>query len=97
MRSNLHMSTVRAAHSERDVISARQQLRACVAGGHNVLAGLLDFLLERHPGSRLIGFRNGPKGILTKSCMDITEANMVSLLWPLFIYRDQAAQRARAA
>ena len=47
-----------------------------------MLAGLLDFLLERHPGSRLIGFKNGPKGILTKSCMDITEANMVRSAMP---------------
>ncbi|CAL8463411.1 g2945 [Coccomyxa elongata] len=42
-------------------------------GGHNVIGGLLDYLLERHPGSQLIGFKNGPGGILTKSFMDITE------------------------
>ena len=54
--------------------------QGCIlAGGHNVIAGLLDFLLERHPGSSLLGFRGGPKGVLTKSFMDITEANMVSL------------------
>lgn len=51
---------------------------AC-AGGHNVIGGLLDYLLERHPGSQLIGFKNGPGGILKKSFMDITEDIMVRL------------------
>lgn len=48
-----------------------------VAGGHNVIGGLLDYLLERRLGSQLIGFKNGPGGILTKSCMDITDTIMV--------------------
>ncbi|EIE27565.1 pyrophosphate-fructose 6-phosphate 1-phosphotransferase beta-subunit [Coccomyxa subellipsoidea C-169] len=43
------------------------------AGGHNVIGGLLDYLSERHPGSQLIGFKDGPGGILKKSRMDITE------------------------
>src|SRR5215472_13098930 len=30
------------------------------AGGHNVLSGLFDALQELHPGSRLVGFLNGP-------------------------------------
>ena len=36
------------------------------AGGHNVIIGLYRYLKHRHPGSVLIGFKNGPKGILTK-------------------------------
>jgi 6-phosphofructokinase len=47
------------------------------AGGHNVIGGLLDFLLERHPGSCLLGFKNGPSGILNKAYMEITEEVMV--------------------
>lgn len=33
-------------------------------GGHNVITGLLDALLKLHPESQLIGFLNGPKGII---------------------------------
>ena len=52
------------------------------AGGHNIIGGLLDYLLERHPGSQLIGFKDGPGGILTKSFMDITEDIMVRIFSP---------------
>lgn len=34
------------------------------AGGHNVIAGAFDSLLATSPGSSLIGFLNGPSGIL---------------------------------
>ena len=33
-------------------------------GGHNVIVGLYDALQQQHPGSELIGFLGGPKGIL---------------------------------
>lgn len=33
-------------------------------GGHNVIVGLYDALQRQHPGSELIGFLGGPKGIL---------------------------------
>ncbi|KAK9817886.1 hypothetical protein WJX72_003737 [[Myrmecia] bisecta] len=45
-------------------------------GGHNVIAGVLDFLQARHPGSRLFGFLNGPRGIINQSAMEITPEKM---------------------
>lgn len=33
-------------------------------GGHNVIAGIFDYLEERHPGSVLLGFKDGPKGVM---------------------------------
>lgn len=32
-------------------------------GGHNVIAGLFDFLQRHHPDSRLYGFKDGPAGL----------------------------------
>ena len=43
-----------------------------------MLAGVLDYLSERHPGSNLLGFKGGPGGILAKDYMEITQDNMVS-------------------
>ena len=43
-----------------------------------MLAGVLDYLSERHPGSTLLGFKGGPGGILAKDYMEITQDNMVS-------------------
>lgn len=43
-----------------------------------MLAGILDYLTERHPGSTLLGFKGGPGGILAKDYMEITQDNMVS-------------------
>ncbi len=45
-----------------------RHVRAAVAraGGHNVIAGLLDCLEQRYPGAQLLGFRDGPRGIVTK-------------------------------
>ena len=51
--------------------------KCCVTGGHNVIGGLLDFLLERHPGSSLLAFKNGPRGILAKDFTEVTEDLMV--------------------
>lgn len=56
------------------------------AGGHNVIGGLLDFLQERHPGSQLFGFLNGPGGIIRKSFMEITEDIMVGALMGMYRY-----------
>ena len=42
-----------------------------------MIGGLLDFLLERHPGSSLLAFKNGPKGILAKDYTEITQEKMV--------------------
>lgn len=51
-------------------------------GGHNVIAGLFDALKKLHGDSRLFGFLNGPKGIITQQSIEITE----ELLLP---YRNQ--------
>lgn len=42
-----------------------------------MIAGVLDYLTERHPGSTLVGFRGGPGGILAKDTMGITQDRMV--------------------
>lgn len=41
-------------------------------GGHNVLCGLFDKLQELAPGTKLIGFKNGPKGLMTNDSMELT-------------------------
>ncbi|MEI8366076.1 MAG: diphosphate--fructose-6-phosphate 1-phosphotransferase [Parachlamydiaceae bacterium] len=43
-------------------------------GGHNVISGLFDALKALHPESSLIGFLNGPTGIITNQWIEITEA-----------------------
>lgn len=43
------------------------------AGGHNVLAGLFDYLQKHHPGSALYGFLNGPKGVLQGNYKELLE------------------------
>ena len=40
-------------------------------GGHNVIAGLFDAIKQIHPESSLIGFRNGPDGLLTNNGTEI--------------------------
>ena len=40
-------------------------------GGHNVIAGIFDAIKQIHPDSSLIGFRNGPDGLLTNNGTEI--------------------------
>ncbi|CUI16852.1 phosphofructokinase [Candidatus Protochlamydia naegleriophila] len=42
-------------------------------GGHNVIAGLFDALKKIHSNSSLIGFCNGPNGIVKNQSIEITE------------------------
>lgn len=42
-------------------------------GGHNVIAGLFDALKKWHRDSRLIGFLDGPNGIVKNKTIEITE------------------------
>ncbi len=42
-----------------------------------MIAGLLDQLTARHPGSRLMGFLNGPRGIVQCDAREITAAAVV--------------------
>ncbi len=43
------------------------------AGGHNVISGLYDALIELNPESKLIGFLNGPGGIVRNKTLEITK------------------------
>ncbi len=43
------------------------------AGGHNVIGGLYDALQEMHPDSKVIGFLNGPGGIVRNKTIEITK------------------------
>ncbi len=51
-------------------------------GGHNVIAGIFDYLEEHAKGSILYGFRGGPAGIMRNKVMVITAEF-------LFPYRNQ--------
>jgi len=42
------------------------------AGGHNVIIGLFDALKKLNPKSQLIGFLNGPSGIIEKKTLELT-------------------------
>ncbi|MFO7850049.1 MAG: diphosphate--fructose-6-phosphate 1-phosphotransferase, partial [Spirochaetia bacterium] len=42
-------------------------------GGHNVIAGIFDAMKASNPDSRLLGFLNGPAGILEDRAIEITE------------------------
>lgn len=42
------------------------------AGGHNVVTGLYDALKQLNHESHLIGFLNGPKGLMTQEYIEIT-------------------------
>jgi pyrophosphate--fructose-6-phosphate 1-phosphotransferase len=46
------------------------------AGGHNVISGLFDGLKKLNPDSRLIGFLNGPNGIIENKKIEITEERL---------------------
>ena len=56
------------------------------AGGHNVIAGLFDHLQSHHPGSRLLGFLNGPRGVLNAVYHEITAQQMVSFLLAIHVH-----------
>lgn len=51
-------------------------------GGHNVITGLFDALKKIHPESKLIGFLNGPSGIIEGETLELSEDL-------LFSYRNQ--------
>ena len=48
------------------------------SGGHNVIAGVFDALKQFHPESRLIGFLNGPSGIVKGQTKEITQELLAS-------------------
>lgn len=44
------------------------------SGGHNVITGLFDALKKMNPDSELIGFKNGPQGIVEGKTVPLTAA-----------------------
>jgi len=42
-------------------------------GGHNVISGVFDALSQLHPNSSLIGFLDGPEGIIQNKTIALTE------------------------
>lgn len=42
-------------------------------GGHNVIAGLYDFVKDHHPQGRLIGFLAGPDGLLSEQWKEVDD------------------------
>lgn len=46
------------------------------AGGHNVIAGLYDYIKSVHPQSQLIGFLNGPIGVYTGKYVEVDDTMM---------------------
>lgn len=48
------------------------------SGGHNVISGLFDALKKLNPASQLIGFLNGPDGIIKNKTMELTEEQIDS-------------------
>jgi len=48
------------------------------SGGHNVISGLFDALRQIHPDSHLIGFLNGPSGIINNQTKPLDEKAIAS-------------------
>ena len=45
-------------------------------GGHNVIAGIFDFIKRFHADSVMVGFKNGPHGIFTGNYLEIDDELM---------------------
>lgn len=69
----------KAAHAQYDTLRVGVVFSGGqAAGGHNVITGLFDALKKLNQHSALIGFRNGPIGILENSHIEITEEILAS-------------------
>ncbi len=75
------MWSARLTHLFRLRSQARTPLRVgCVLsggqapGGHNVISGLFDSLKRHHPSSELLGFLDGPKGLMTGAYKVVDDA-----------------------
>jgi diphosphate-dependent phosphofructokinase len=55
-------------------------------GGHCVVTGLFDFLAERAPGSTLLGFISGTKGLFEQSSLELTSSLLESYRNQVRIY-----------
>lgn len=81
--------SVELVTSEGRNVNCEQKLRVGVVlsggqapGGHNVIAGIFDYLQEHAPESVLYGFKGGPAGIMRNKVVEITAEF-------LFPYRNQ--------
>ncbi len=45
-------------------------------GGHNVIWGLFDYIKKLHTDSRLMGFLNGPKGLVEKKYIELSRSDI---------------------
>lgn len=45
-------------------------------GGHNVIAGVYDYLKKCNPNSQLFGFLNGPIGVVDHQYLEVTDTLM---------------------
>ncbi len=75
------MPTVRLGSGSADPAMAKKRRTIGVIlsggpapGGHNVVAGIFDAMIQANPESRLLGFRGGPGGLVDDRCMDIDRA-----------------------
>lgn len=75
-----HASKLPDLHFKPGVGSSLQPLKIGIVfsggpapGGNNVISGLLDALKKLHPSSQLIGFLDGPSGIIENKFIALTE------------------------
>ena len=45
-------------------------------GGHNVIAGIYDYIKTVHPDSAMFGFRDGPYGVFSAVYTEVDNAMM---------------------
>jgi len=72
------MKTVKVSPSDTPVASAPLTVGVVLSGGpapggHNAIAGLYDGLKKIHPDSKLLGFLNGPIGVITGDYVELTD------------------------
>lgn len=70
-------------HFEQGVPTERKAKKVCVvlsggqaSGGHNVIAGLFDALKVYHGDSKLLGFLDGPMGLIKNNYKEIQEEEL---------------------
>ncbi|KAL4443799.1 hypothetical protein ABPG75_011536 [Micractinium tetrahymenae] len=78
------VNIVPAASQGEDATEKRPLRLGCVLsggqapGGHNVIIGLHDYLQRWHPGSTLLGFLNGPRGVMQNNYKLLTPEELDS-------------------
>lgn len=80
-----HSSQLPVLHFQKESNSSFNALKVGIVlsggqapGGHNVVSGLYDALKKMNPSSRLIGFLDGPGGIIKNKSVDLTKEMIAS-------------------